>query len=506
MDTFLEVIQQAIGLGIVNLLTALAILVVGYILARIVAGAIRRLLKRVQVDNKFADRFSKDFDLPTFSMENLIGSIVFWLIMLFVLVAALQRLNLALVAAAINPLLTRITNEFLPGLFAALLLGLIAWVLAVIVKAIVLKICSWLKLDARLTQHGALQEGEQVSISTSLGMLSFWLIILLFIPAILEALGITAIAAPLTQATGAFFNYLPNIFSAAIIFLVGWLMARVLRQLVASLLTAVRVVDSIGSKIGLTGEQTLSKLLGTITYALIMIVVIIAALDALAIEAISGPAISMLTVILDAIPSFVGAVIVLIIAYFIARLVSQLIVEVLTGFQFDKWPAKLGINYTGERTPSQLVGYLVLLGIMLIAAVGAADLLNSAAISLILSQMVNFFFQVVLALVIIGFGLYFANLAAGLVKSAGGANGRIWAFAARVAILILAIAMALRQLGLASDIVNLAFGLILGAIALAAALSFGLGTREIAGRELDRMIDNWRAPAAVEESTNEPEA
>ncbi|HUM71522.1 MAG TPA: hypothetical protein PLK31_22070, partial [Chloroflexota bacterium] len=75
---------------------------------------------------------------------------------------------------------------------------------------------------------------------------------------------------------------------------------------------------------------------------------------------------------------------------------------------------------------------------------------------------------------------------------AGGANGRIWGLAARAAVLILAIAMALRQLGLADEILNLAFGLILGAIALAAALAFGLGGREVAGQELSRMVTRMR--------------
>ena len=85
------------------------------------------------------------------------------------------------------------------------------------------------------------------------------------------------------------------------------------------------------------------------------------------------------------------------------------------------------------------------------------------------------------------------RLAQGIVVSAGGANGRVWGLAARVAILVLAVTMALRQLGLASDIVDMAFGLILGAIALSAALAFGLGGREVAGRELDRVVSEWRS-------------
>jgi hypothetical protein len=64
--------------------------------------------------------------------------------------------------------------------------------------------------------------------------------------------------------------------------------------------------------------------------------------------------------------------------------------------------------------------------------------------------------------------------------------------AARVSILVLAGAMALGQMGVASDIINLAFGLLIGAIAVAVALAFGLGGREIAGRELDKWLDSVR--------------
>lgn len=493
MDQIREFFNNQFGAEVLNVLFAILILFIGIIIARLIASLIRRLLHGMKLNERVSKQFTQDFDLPETNLESLIATVIFWILIIFVIVAVIERLNLVLLTQAIQPLLARITGEFLPGLVAALLLLLAAWVLAVVGKTVVMRVCKMVRLDERLTRHGALREGEEVSISESLGVTTFWLVILLFIPAILDALGITAVSEPFEQATAAFFDYLPNIVSAIIIFVVGWLLARVLRQLVTNLLGAIRMVDSLGERMGLRGEQSLSRLLGTITYAMVMLIILIAALDALAISAISDPATSMLTVILNAIPAFIGAVLVLVIAYFIARLVAQLVIDVLTGIGFDSWPTRLGIAYTGTLTPSQLVGYLVLVGIMLFAAVAAADLLNSEALSLILATMVDFFFRVVLALIIIAFGLYFANLAQNLVTSAGGNNGRVWGIAARAAILVLAIAMALRQLGLADDIVNLAFGIILGAIAVAAALAFGLGGRDIAGRELNRLVANMRS-------------
>lgn len=76
--------------------------------------------------------------------------------------------------------------------------------------------------------------------------------------------------------------------------------------------------------------------------------------------------------------------------------------------------------------------------------------------------------------------------------SAGGSQANFTATLARVAILVLTTAMALRQLGVANDIVNMAFGIMLGALGVAAALAFGLGSREIAGREVERLVANLR--------------
>ena len=88
-----------------------------------------------------------------------------------------------------------------------------------------------------------------------------------------------------------------------------------------------------------------------------------------------------------------------------------------------------------------------------------------------------------------GLGLLLAQLVASAISSSDSPNAKRLAFAARTAITALVGAMSLRQMGLANDIVNLAFGLTLGALALAAGLAFGLGGRESAGDT----VKEWRA-------------
>ena len=196
MDQIQDFFNSTIGERLLNLLAALAVIIIGYLIARILAGITRKLLNKVDFDNRIAKRMSDDFDLPNVDIEYAAGTVVFWLVILFAIFGAIQRLNLTGVTAVFSPLLTQITSDYIPGIVGAILLGLLAWVIAFILRAIVLKLCQWGKLDERLNKQGATDGSEPLSISEALGTATFWLVFLVFIPAILESLGISAISEP----------------------------------------------------------------------------------------------------------------------------------------------------------------------------------------------------------------------------------------------------------------------------------------------------------------------
>jgi len=244
------------------------------------------------------------------------------------------------------------------------------------------------------------------------------------------------------------------------------------------------------------GKQRLSGLLGLVVYVLILIPVLIATLDTLALEAITRPAANMLNTILGALPAIFAASLVVTIAYVVGRVVAGLVTNLLTGAGFNAILARLGLGKEpaeGERTPSEIVGYLALVAIMLFAAVEASRLLGFVLLADLVTQFTVFAGQVILGLIIFAIGLYLANLASKTVLASGVAQAGLLALAARVSILVLAGAMALRQMGLANEIINLAFGLLLGAIAVAVALAFGLGGREIAARELEEWLQSVKS-------------
>jgi hypothetical protein len=352
-------------------------------------------------------------------------------------------------------------------------------------------------LDERLYSEADLEAPEQVAVSTTLGNVIYWLVFLLFLPAVLGALGLQGLLGPVQGMVDEILGVLPNILGAGLILVVGWLASRIVRQIITNLLVGIGA-DRLGEQTGLAaalGGQQLSKVIGTIVYVLILIPVAIAALNALQIPAVSEPASQMLTTILNALPAIFGALLLIGIAYFVARLVGTFVTNVLTGIGFDmvlSWIGLGGEAAEGRRTPSEIVGYLAIVGIMFFAVIEAANLLGFTILAELVSQFVVAAGSVFLGLVIFGLGLYLAGLADRVIRDAGGSQAHVLAPTARVAIIVFSGALGLRQMGIAEDIVNMTFGIVLGAIAVAAALAFGLGAREIAAHELENWLQSLR--------------
>jgi hypothetical protein len=327
--------------------------------------------------------------------------------------------------------------------------------------------------------------------------------------------------------------FIPNVLAAAIILGIGWLVASIVRRVLTTVFGAIGV-DRLADRVGVSqalGTQRLSNILATIVFLLILIPVIIAALNALQLSAITAPASAMLNNILLALPNIFAAFLLLAIAYVVGRVVASLVSNVLAALGFNRLMGALGLGRAQavvdrataqagaqasqpgarqamnnaaatvrQQSPSDIAGYLVLVAVMLFAAIEALRLVGFMSLAEIAVLFLNLLGQIVLGLIIFAIGLWLANLAATIIEESGSRWSNILSPAARVAILILAGAMALRQMGLAPEIVNLAFGLMLGAVAVAAALAFGLGGRDVAGE----LLRNWRRQVEQQSETPPP--
>jgi hypothetical protein len=472
-----SMLEQQLGTFVPSLLGALVILVVGWIVAIVVRALVHRSARFLKLNQRLASADAREGAPPDVEMGLAKG--VYYLVLLFVLVAFFDALKLELASAPLQGLLEKFL-AYVPNLLAGLVLVGLAWLVATILRTIVSGALGATSIDDRMAAQAGMSGASQ-----NAGKLVYWLVILLFLPAILGAFQVSGLLAPVQEMVDKMLAMVPNIIAAAVIGFVGWLVARIVRDLVSNVLAAAGA-DRLGESAGLSGNLTLSRLIGLVLYVLILLPALVAALQALQIDAITAPATSMLEAVMAAIPNVFAAAVILTIAYLVARTVAGLVGELLAGAGFDNLPERIGLARAFERqSPSSLVATLLLFFVMLFATVEAANRLGFGQVSHIVATFIEFGGQVLLGSVIIAVGFWLSNLAHGAItRVSGGAAG---ANVARFAILGLVLAMGLRAMGLADDIVNLAFGLTLGSVAIAAALAFGLGGREAAGR----LADHW---------------
>ena len=477
-----ESMQATLGDTVPTMLAAVGILVVGWIVAVVFRAGTRRLLDMANLNERIASNTDSEVDAESWGATG-----AFWIVMFLVLIAFFNVLDLQVVSEPLGALVTKVF-EFGPSLFAGAVLALLAWVLANVVRSLTTKALSQTTLDEKVSAAA-----EMKPVSDSIGDVLYWLIMLMFLPAILGTLKMEGLLVPVQGMVDKILGMLPNIFAAAVIVLVGWFVARILRDLVQNLLQVVGF-DRLGEKAGLTGNVSLSQLTGLMVFIFVFIPALVASLNTLQIEAISGPATQMLGAFMAAIPDIFAAVIILSIAFVIARFLSALVSRMLSGLGVNELPEKIGIASTKADGfyLSSFVGRVVSVFIMLFAGVEAANRLGFAQVSDIVSTLIEFAGQVLLGGVILTAGFWVAGIAHAAVIRVSGKSATTMAGILRAAILGLVLAMGLRAMGIADDIVNLAFGLVLGSIAVAFALSFGLGGREAAGKQMEHWLAQLR--------------
>ncbi|NIR44894.1 MAG: mechanosensitive ion channel [Gemmatimonadetes bacterium] len=479
-----------------SLLAALAVLIVGWLVSLVIAALVRVAVKRTGLGDRIAG-WAPDEAAVGREPERWVGKGTFYILMLFVLVAFFQTLGLTVVTEPLNRLLTEIF-EFIPRLLGAAILLLIAWGVASLLRLLITRGLSAAKLDERLGDQAGIEEERPVPLTKTLADAVYWLVFLFFVPAVLGALNLEGLLQPVQSMVNEVLAFLPNIFTAAVILGVGWFIARIVQRIVTNLLMAVGV-DRLGERAGISrvvGKQGLSGVIGLIVYILVLVPVLVAALNALAIEAVTRPAANMLNAFLVALPALFAAALLIAIAYVVGRVVAGLITNLLESVGFDALIQRLGIvpsEQEQERKPSAIAGYLVLVIILLFATIEALRLVGFGELAELVSEFTVFAGRVILGLVIFAVGLFVANLVANRVLAAGTGQARVLALASRIAILVLAGAMALSQMGLATEIINILFAVVLGAVAVAAAISFGIGGREIAARELEKWVKSIKS-------------
>lgn len=463
-------------------LKVLAVAIVGWIIALIIRAATRRILGLINANELAAKVAGTKVDL-----ESGVSRVVYFLVMLVVLIAIAGAIEVDAIGGPIQALVNPV-YAFLPKLVGAGVLAVAAWVLANLARTVVTRLLSKTQVDEKLTEAAGVRP-----ISETIGVVLHGGILLLFLPLILGTLELDSLLVPVQEMIGTLLSYVPNILAALIVGFIGWVVARVLRDVVTALTTSLGG-EELSKKLNLPENAELPKVLGVVVQAFVLVPAVVVALQVLEIEAITGPATRMLETMIDAVPQIVAAALILAIAVAVAKLISPVVVNVLAATGFDKLPGMLGLEEHMEgRKVSDLGGKLFYLAVVLFAAVEAAARLGFGEMTELLAMFIRFGGDILLGATILVVGLLLANLAFRVVSKAGGEGAGVLAQLTRVAIIGLVLAMGLGAMGVAEQIVTLAFTMTIGGVAVAFALAFGLGGREAAGRFLQKQLDRFES-------------
>jgi len=469
---------------LMSIVYAVLILIVGWIVVKLITSSINKLLSK---NRFFKEKLSVQLDEEhAESTVKFITKIIYYILMLFVFVAVLQALNLSVVTEPLNRLLS-VIFAYLPQFFGAVVLLFIAWFIATILKQAILMLFGKTKIDEKFNKELEGQDGN-VKLSTTIAELVYWAVFILFLPAILSALSLDGLLTPIQNVVNVSLLFLPKLFSAGLILLIGWFIAKLCKKIVTNFFKAIKV-DDFGIKAGLTLEgpgRSLAEILGKVVYVVILIPIVISALNALGIESIAQPSTDMLSIIFAFIPVLFSAFIIVAFAYFIGKMVGELATNLLGRLGFNRVLPLIGIK--SERLDlSRLVGQLIVILVVLVASMEAANLLGFGRLSDLIIEFIVLAGNVLVGFVIIGVGLYIGNLTAELVEKSAITNARTLGLVAKISILVLTLTMGLSQMGLASEIITLAFIFLAGALAISFAIAFGIGGRELAARKLEEV-------------------
>ncbi len=364
-----------------------------------------------------------------------------------------------------------------------LLIAFFGWILALLGKKVVEKIIGRVKISKNYEEF-----------PRSVGNFVYYSIILLATVAILEVLNLKYVAEPFIDLFKKILSYIPNLIGAIVILVIGTLFANVAREFVKSAFEA-SGIKKLGSKYGI---KDIGKIAGITVYSLVILLVAISALNALQIEAITDPAVKMLTSILNAIPNVVAALLIFTIIFLVGRAVADIISNLVNELNLDKLADEIGISSEKFKF-NELIKNLFLTFVVLLGLDQAFHYLHATALYQIFNKFTVAFFKFVVAGIILFTGIYLGNIFEKRTE-----NNVIKKFL-KYTFIVISVLIALPYVGISPKIVeSVVFSISIG-LGIAIALAFGLGGKEIVAEFLKKLTDSKKDEKSKNEKIKEEE-
>lgn len=384
--------------------------------------------------------------------------------------------------SALTEFLGRIVGGLGSIVVAALIL-VVAFVVASIVKSLVLKLIDKTKLRNVLAKIDT--EDKPGGAREFIGKLVYLLVFLLFVPGIFSALGLGSVMTPISNVLDTIWGYVPNLVAAAIVLMVGNLIAKLVRQLLVPVFDKLNV-NKLQEKAGIEVKNAdrLSNTLAYIVYVLILIPTVIMALNVLNITVISVPAVSMLNSVIGFIPNIVIGLVIIVIGCMIGKLVGQIVTKLIASAGLDAKLQGLLDEKAQKFVLSKVTGGVVYAVIVIFFVVEGLNVLKLDVLTNVGTFIIAYMPNVLAAVLILAATMIVSSM----VEKALRKNGMsTYAVVAKVAIIVVGVFMILSQLGIATAIVNDAFILLVAAVAIAFAIAFGIGGKEFAAKTLKKL-------------------
>ncbi|WP_084625667.1 mechanosensitive ion channel [Salinimicrobium xinjiangense] len=383
---------------------------------------------------------------------------------------------------------------FLPNLLGALLVLLIGWLIAKAIKAMVVKLLRRTSWDERIFGGDNIDDTN-----VFVGNIFYYLIMIIVLLIALEVLGISEVLAPLENMLNEFLLFIPNLIGALLIGFIGYVLAKFVANLVH---IGGGLIDRMVDKTGFKDTDRLVNILRKLVFIIIFIPFLIQAFNTLRLDAISEPANDILYGFTELIGEIVIAALIIIVFVWGGKYLANFLEDLFKSMGLDRTAEKIQIdNMIGAgQSLSKLVANLIYFFLVFFGIITAVEILGLSRLTEILHQILEITGQILFGLVILAVGNYISLLIYNTMTRSS--KNHFIAGVIRWASLALFIAIALRTMGIANEIVELAFGLILGAIAVAVALSYGLGGREAAGEHFRDIIQKFRKEASEARDPN----
>lgn len=385
------------------------------------------------------------------------------------------------------------------SVIAAALILVAAFVVAAIVKSLVLKLLGKGKVGQFLDKMDSAggEDGKAGSTKEFIGKLVHLLVFLLFVPGIFSVLGMKEVISPITGLLNTVWGYVPNIVAAVIVLIVGCFVAKLVRQLLVPVFNRLNV-DKLQEKAGVqvSNSAKLSGTLAYIVYVLILIPMIVMALDVLNISVISTPAVHMLDMIFSFIPNIFVGLVIIVIGCMIGKFVGQIVTRLIASAGLDTKLSRLLEDEKNKFELSKFAGTAVNVVVVIFFIVEGVNVLKLEVLTNIGAAVIGYMPAVLSAVLIFAICFVASSAASKALVSRGHvAYGLI----VKCAILTVGVFMILSQLGIAAEIVNTTFKLLLAAMAVAFAIAFGVGGRDFASRTLKKLEDSMENGADKKE-------